>query len=196
VMNWLLLFVPVAVGLEFLAPERHLLVFVASSLAILPLAGWMGRATEQLAERWARGSAGFSMPRSAMPPNSSSHSRVAGGAPRCGEGVDRRVHRREHPAGARRRDVGGRVAPSRATLQSGRGAFAGNDAHARGDRVDPPRCLSGRSGRDSRGPRSPERLDFRCAAARLSAFPRVLTSHSLRALRGLSPSRGRERAQP
>lgn len=50
-MNWLLLFVPVAFGLEVLAAERHLLVFVTSSLATLSLAGWMGRATEQLAER-------------------------------------------------------------------------------------------------------------------------------------------------
>jgi Ca2+:H+ antiporter len=58
-MNWLLLFVPVAVGLEFLAPERHLLVFATSSLAILPLAGWMGRATEQLAERMGEGVGGL-----------------------------------------------------------------------------------------------------------------------------------------
>ena len=58
-MSWLLLFVPVAIGLEFLAPERHLLVFVTSSLAILPLAGWMGRATEQLAERMGEGVGGL-----------------------------------------------------------------------------------------------------------------------------------------
>jgi Ca2+:H+ antiporter len=58
-MNWLLLFVPVAVGLEFFAPERHLLVFATSSLAILPLAGWMGRATEQLAERMGEGVGGL-----------------------------------------------------------------------------------------------------------------------------------------
>jgi Ca2+:H+ antiporter len=58
-MNWLLLFVPIAIGLEFLAPERHLLVFVTSSLAILPLAGLMGRATEQLAERMGEGVGGL-----------------------------------------------------------------------------------------------------------------------------------------
>jgi Ca2+:H+ antiporter len=58
-MKWLLLFVPVAIGLEFLAPERHLLVFATSSLAILPLAGWMGRATEQLAERMGEGVGGL-----------------------------------------------------------------------------------------------------------------------------------------
>ena len=58
-MNWLLLFLPAAVGLEYLAPERHLLVFATSSIAILPLAGWMGRATEQLAERMGEGVGGL-----------------------------------------------------------------------------------------------------------------------------------------
>ena len=58
-MNWLLIFVPIAIGLEFLAPERYLLVFLASALAILPLAGWMGRATEQLAARMGEGVGGL-----------------------------------------------------------------------------------------------------------------------------------------
>ena len=58
-MNWLLIFVPIAIGLEFVAPERYLLVFLASALAILPLAGWMGRATEQLAERMGEGVGGL-----------------------------------------------------------------------------------------------------------------------------------------
>ena len=49
-MNWLLLFIPAAVGLELLASERYLLIFIASSLSILPLAWWMGRATEELAD--------------------------------------------------------------------------------------------------------------------------------------------------
>ena len=48
-MNWLLIFVPISIGLELFAPERYLLIFLNSALAILPLAGWMGRATEQLA---------------------------------------------------------------------------------------------------------------------------------------------------
>lgn len=48
--NLLLVFIPVAVALEYLAPGRHLLVFAASAAAILPLAGWLGRATENLAE--------------------------------------------------------------------------------------------------------------------------------------------------
>ena len=58
-MSWLLVFVPIAIALEWLAPERHLLVFLASALAILPLAGWMGRATEQLATRLGEGVGGL-----------------------------------------------------------------------------------------------------------------------------------------
>ena len=58
-MNWLLLFVPITIGLEVLSPERYLLIFAASCLAILPLAGWMGRATEQLAERLGEGIGGL-----------------------------------------------------------------------------------------------------------------------------------------
>jgi Ca2+:H+ antiporter len=58
-MNWLLVFVPVAIGLERLAPDRHLLVFVTSSLALLPLAMWLGRATQQLAERMGEGVGGL-----------------------------------------------------------------------------------------------------------------------------------------
>jgi Ca2+:H+ antiporter len=48
-LNWLLVFVPAAVLLEFVAPAEHAWIFAASGLAILPLAGWMGRATEEVA---------------------------------------------------------------------------------------------------------------------------------------------------
>lgn len=48
-LNWLLLFVPVSIALEYLAPAHYLLIFISAALAILPLAGWLGRATEQLA---------------------------------------------------------------------------------------------------------------------------------------------------
>jgi Ca2+:H+ antiporter len=58
-MSWLLLFVPIAIALEHLAPERHLLIFLASALAILPLAGWMGHATEHLAARLGEGVGGL-----------------------------------------------------------------------------------------------------------------------------------------
>ena len=56
---WLLVCVPVAVALERLAPERHTWIFGFACLAIIPLAGLMGRATEQLAERAGAGAGGL-----------------------------------------------------------------------------------------------------------------------------------------
>ena len=58
-MNWLLIFVPLAAGLEWLAPGRHTLIFVASCLAVAPLAGWLGRATEELARHTGEGAGGL-----------------------------------------------------------------------------------------------------------------------------------------
>jgi Ca2+:H+ antiporter len=59
-MIWLLLlFVPVAIGVEVLVPDWHLLVFATSSIAILPLAAWMVWATEQLADRLGEGVGGL-----------------------------------------------------------------------------------------------------------------------------------------
>jgi Ca2+:H+ antiporter len=58
-LNWLLIFVPVAIGLEFLAPGSHTLIFIASCLAIVPLAGWLGRGTEQLARHTGEGIGGL-----------------------------------------------------------------------------------------------------------------------------------------
>lgn len=58
-LNLLLVFVPIAIALEAFAPRQHLLVFVTSSLAILPLAGLMGHATEQLADRVGEGVGGL-----------------------------------------------------------------------------------------------------------------------------------------
>ncbi|MFP3568228.1 calcium/proton exchanger [Paraburkholderia sp. SIMBA_030] len=58
-INVLLIFVPIAIALEFLAAHQYVLVFITSSLAILPLAGWMGQATEQLADRMGEGVGGL-----------------------------------------------------------------------------------------------------------------------------------------
>jgi Ca2+:H+ antiporter len=57
-LDWLLAAVPVAIGLE-LAHAAPLTVFLASCLAIIPLAGLMGRATEHLAERTGEGLGGL-----------------------------------------------------------------------------------------------------------------------------------------
>ncbi|HEF4760944.1 TPA: calcium/proton exchanger [Pseudomonas putida] len=58
-LYWMLVFVPIAIVLEHVAQELHLLVFLAAALAIVPLAGWLGRATEQLAERSGEGVGGL-----------------------------------------------------------------------------------------------------------------------------------------
>jgi Ca2+:H+ antiporter len=58
-INWLLLFIPIAILLEHLAPRYALWIFLAAALAIMPLAGWMGKATEQLAERTGEGIGGL-----------------------------------------------------------------------------------------------------------------------------------------
>ncbi|MCK6482129.1 MAG: calcium/proton exchanger [Planctomycetaceae bacterium] len=57
-LNLLLVFVPVAAFLEF-SHAGPVLVFTASCLAIIPLAGWMGRATEHIAERTGQGIGGL-----------------------------------------------------------------------------------------------------------------------------------------
>lgn len=56
---WMLVFVPIAILLEFFAPQHHLLVFLAAALAIIPLAGWLGQATEHLAEHAGEGVGGL-----------------------------------------------------------------------------------------------------------------------------------------
>jgi Ca2+:H+ antiporter len=58
-VNFLLIFVPVAIGLHFLRPESHTLIFVMSCLAIVPLAGWLGHATEELSRRTGEGVGGL-----------------------------------------------------------------------------------------------------------------------------------------
>lgn len=57
-LNWLLIFVPVAAVLEF-THAAPIPIFVVSCLAIVPLAGWMGKATEHLASRTGEGVGGL-----------------------------------------------------------------------------------------------------------------------------------------
>src|SRR5436305_1199959 len=49
-LNALLIFVPLSVVLEARHATREW-VFITSALAVIPLAGWLGRATEQLSDR-------------------------------------------------------------------------------------------------------------------------------------------------
>lgn len=57
-LDWLLISVPIALGLNYLAPHQGVIpvaIFIAACLAVLPLAGLMGRATEELAKRMGSG---------------------------------------------------------------------------------------------------------------------------------------------
>ena len=48
-LNWLLIFVPITVWLHFFLPDAHSQTFICACIAILPLAGWLGKGTENLA---------------------------------------------------------------------------------------------------------------------------------------------------
>lgn len=64
-LDWLLIFLPIAVVLEVAHKWWHAswasptAIFICSAVAIIPAAGWMGRATEHLAERLGEGVGGL-----------------------------------------------------------------------------------------------------------------------------------------
>lgn len=59
-LDWLLIFVPIAIALRFIPGlENPTALFIVSCLSIIPLAGWMGKATEHLAERLGEGIGGL-----------------------------------------------------------------------------------------------------------------------------------------
>lgn len=59
-LDWLLVFVPVAFALRYVpAWHNQTALFIVSALAIVPIAGWMGHATEQLAHRMGEGVGGL-----------------------------------------------------------------------------------------------------------------------------------------
>jgi Ca2+:H+ antiporter len=57
-LDWLLIFVPISIFLRFTGGNQTAL-FICSCAAIIPLAGWMGRATEHLAEKTGEGIGGL-----------------------------------------------------------------------------------------------------------------------------------------
>ena len=58
-LNWLLVFVPITLLLEYVWHTRAAVVFMCSCLAIIPLGGVMGHATEGLAARAGAGVGGL-----------------------------------------------------------------------------------------------------------------------------------------
>lgn len=59
-LDWLLIFVPISMALHYgVLPKNDTALFICACLAIIPLAGWMGHATEHLAEKVGEGIGGL-----------------------------------------------------------------------------------------------------------------------------------------
>ncbi len=59
-LDWLLIFVPISIALRFVpAWENPTALFICACIAIIPLAGWMGKATEHLSEHLGQGIGGL-----------------------------------------------------------------------------------------------------------------------------------------
>jgi Ca2+:H+ antiporter len=59
-LDWLLIFVPISIALRFIPTfDNPTALFICSCLAIIPLAGWMGKATEHLSEHLGQGIGGL-----------------------------------------------------------------------------------------------------------------------------------------
>ncbi len=58
-LNVLLIFIPLSLYIEYFRPQAHTQVFFSACLGIIPLAGWMGKATEQIADRAGEGIGGL-----------------------------------------------------------------------------------------------------------------------------------------
>lgn len=59
-LTWLVVFIPAAFAVRYVpAWQNQTALFVVSALAIIPIAGWMGNATEQLAHRLGEGIGGL-----------------------------------------------------------------------------------------------------------------------------------------
>ncbi len=59
-LDWLLVFVPIALAIRYVPAWRNdTALFIVAALALIPIAGWMGHATEQLAHRMGEGIGGL-----------------------------------------------------------------------------------------------------------------------------------------
>ncbi len=58
-LNWLLIFLPLALWAEHFRPDAHVFIFTAACMAIIPLAAMLGRATECIAARSGDALGGF-----------------------------------------------------------------------------------------------------------------------------------------
>lgn len=58
-LNWLLIFLPIAMVLEWVMHASGVAIFITASIAIIPLAGIMGKATEHLSAKLGEGIGGL-----------------------------------------------------------------------------------------------------------------------------------------
>jgi len=58
-LNWLLVFIPIAIALRLWPGHNATALFICAGLGIIPAAGWIGRATEALAARVGEGLGGL-----------------------------------------------------------------------------------------------------------------------------------------
>lgn len=58
-LNWLLIFLPITIVYHLAFPHEAAITFICACISIIPLAGWMGKATENLAERTSEGIGGL-----------------------------------------------------------------------------------------------------------------------------------------
>ncbi len=58
-LDWLLVFVPIAIALRFWPGSNPVALFVCAAIAIVPVAGWIGHSTEALAARVGAGLGGL-----------------------------------------------------------------------------------------------------------------------------------------
>lgn len=58
-LNWMFIFLPIALYFEHFQSHRHTLIFLLSSISIVPLAAFLSKATEQVADRTGEALGGF-----------------------------------------------------------------------------------------------------------------------------------------
>ncbi|MFA6455258.1 MAG: calcium/proton exchanger [Bacteroidota bacterium] len=58
-LNWLLIFVPATIAGEYIVHLSETMLFLFACISIIPLAGWLGKATEHLAEKTGEGIGGL-----------------------------------------------------------------------------------------------------------------------------------------
>ena len=83
ILDLMLVFVPLAIVMKFMDIDP-VWIFTISCLAIVPLAGWMGKATEHLAGHYGPGIGGAAQ----------CQLRQRRGTHHCDHGPSRRIHRR------------------------------------------------------------------------------------------------------